>query len=116
MCLDVLRAMGRSPESVDAFFDEIALARGGDARLDAFVAALRRDLGDFEHIETRARRLVERLALAFQGSLLVRHADGPVADAFCGSRLTGDYGLALGTLPPGGDFAAIIEHACPHVG
>jgi len=113
MCLDVLRAMGRSPEAVEAFFDEIARARGGDARLDAFVVGLRAELTDFSNLEIRARRLVERLALAFQGSLLVRHAEHAVADVFCGSRLTGDHGLALGTLPPGGDFASIIEAARP---
>ena len=116
MCLDVLRAMGRSPEAVDAFFEEIALARGGDARLDAFAVALRAELADFSHLEIRARRLVERLALAFQASLLVRHAEHAVADVFCGSRLTGDHGLALGTLPPGGDFAAIVEGARPQLG
>ncbi len=116
MCLDVLRAMGRSPEAVDAFFDEIALARGGDARLDRFVTDLRTELADFSNLEVRARRLVERLALAFQGSLLVRHAADAVADVFCGSRLTGDYGLALGTLPPGGDFASIAEAARPQIG
>jgi putative acyl-CoA dehydrogenase len=116
MCLDVLRAMGRSPESVEAFFDEIALARGGDARLDAFVGRLRQELADFSAIETRARRLVEGLALAFQASLLVRHSEPAVAEAFCASRLGGDHGLALGTLPPGLDYAAIIERARPQVG
>jgi putative acyl-CoA dehydrogenase len=116
MCLDVLRAMGRSPESVEAFFDEIAPARGGDARLDSFVGRLRDELADFSAIETRARRLVEGLALAFQGSLLVRHSEPAVADAFCASRLGGDHGLALGTLPTGIDFPSIIERARPHVG
>jgi putative acyl-CoA dehydrogenase len=116
MCLDVLRAMGRSPESVAAFFDEIALARGADRRLDAYVAALQKDLGDFDAVETRARRLVERLALAFQASLLVRHSPPAVADAFCGARLAGDAGLALGTLAPRADFAEIIERARPQVG
>ena len=67
------------------------------------------------NLETRARRLVERLALAFQASLLVRHADHAAADAFCGSRLTGDHGIALGTLPPA-DFTSIIDHARPSLG
>jgi hypothetical protein len=116
MCLDVLRAMGRSPESVEAFFGELALARGGDARLDAFVATLADELRDFEAIETRARRLVERMALAFQGALLVRSGDPAVADTFCASRLAGDRGLAFGRLPVATDSERIIARARPRVG
>jgi putative acyl-CoA dehydrogenase len=113
ICLDVLRAMGREPESVEAFFAEVGRAGGRDPRLDAFVTALSAELRDFTAIETRARRLVERLALALQGSLLLRHGDPAVAEAFCASRLAGDRGLAFGTLPPGVDFVRIIERARP---
>jgi putative acyl-CoA dehydrogenase len=113
MALDVLRAMARGPEVVDAFFAEVGLAHGMDGRLDAHVARLREDLGHFDAIETRARRLVERLALALQGALLVRHGAPAVADAFCASRLGGDHGLAFGTLPAGLDHEAIIERAQP---
>jgi putative acyl-CoA dehydrogenase len=114
MCLDVFRAMGRSPEAVDAFFDEIGLARGADRRLDAFAEALRTDLRRGSIEESRARHLVERMALALQGALLLRHGDPAVADVFCASRLAGERGLALGTLAPRRDFAAIIERASPH--
>ena len=116
ICLDVLRAMGRSPEAVEAFFAEVALADGADARLDGFVETLRRELTDFSALEHRARRLVERMALALQGSLLVRHGHPAVADAFCASRLAGDHGLAFGTLPPGIDCATIVERARPETG
>jgi len=116
MCLDVLRAMGRDRESVDAFFDEIGLAAGADRRLDGFANALRDELGDPAAIEHRARRIVERMALALQGSLLVRHSDPAVADAFCASRLGGDRGLAFGTLPVGVDCAKIVARARPAVG
>jgi putative acyl-CoA dehydrogenase len=115
MCLDVLRAMSRGPEVVDAFFAELEVARGADRRLDAFVSQLRDELGDFTAIETRARRLVERMALALQGALLVRHGDPAVADAFAASRLAGDRGLAFGTLPAGIDFERIIARARPTV-
>jgi putative acyl-CoA dehydrogenase len=108
--------MGRSPESVEAFFGELALARGGDARLDAFVATLADELRDFDDVETRARRLVERMALAFQGSLLVRSGDSAVADAFCASRLAGDHGMAFGTLPVATDSERIIARARPRIG
>ena len=90
--------------------------RGADARLDGFVETLRRELTDFAALEHRARRLVERMALALQGSLLVRHGHPAVADAFCASRLAGDHGLAFGTLPPGIDCATIVERARPETG
>ncbi|MGH7790178.1 MAG: acyl-CoA dehydrogenase family protein [Candidatus Binatia bacterium] len=109
MCLDVLRALARGPEVVDAFFAEVERASGAEPRLEAFVAALRRDLSDFDAIETRARSLVERLALALQASLLVRHAEPAVADAFCASRLAGAHGLAFGTLPAGLELGRIVE-------
>jgi putative acyl-CoA dehydrogenase len=113
ICLDVLRAMARGPEVIEAFFAELDEGRGGDRRLDEYVGALRRDLGDFDAIETRARSLVERMALALQAALLVRHGDRAVADAFCGSRLAGQHGLAFGTLPAGVDSARIIDRARP---
>jgi putative acyl-CoA dehydrogenase len=113
ICLDVLRAMAHGPEVVDALFDEIGRARGADGRLDAFVAAVRDDLGHFDDIEVRARRVVERLAVALEGSLLVRHGDAAVAEAFCASRLADDRGLAFGTLPAGLDFGRIVERARP---
>jgi putative acyl-CoA dehydrogenase len=116
IALDVLRALRAGPEGLDAFFGEIALAGGGDARLDACVDALHRELRDPAHLEQRARRIVERLALALQGSLLVRHGHPAVAEAFCASRLAGDHGLAFGTLPPGIDCGSIIERARPDPG
>ncbi len=116
MALDVLRALSRSPEVLTSFLDELGEAAGADARLDAFVAALGDELADVEAIELRARRVVERMALALQGSLLVRHAPPAVADAFCAARLTGDGGLQYGTLPAGVDVDAIVERHTPPPG
>ncbi|WP_037359597.1 acyl-CoA dehydrogenase family protein [Amycolatopsis orientalis] len=109
--LDALRAMGRQPESVAAFFAEVELAAGGDARLDDAVDRLKKDLSDVDDLEFRARRVVESMALVLQGSLLVRHAPRAVADAFCGTRFGGDWGVAFGTLPAGTDTSAIIARA-----
>ncbi len=114
--LDVLRAMARQPQAVEAFFVEVDRGAGADRRLDAAVAGLRKELaglGDPDAMAYGARRLVERLALVFQGSLLVRHGNPAVADAFCASRLDGDRGLAFGTLPAGLDTASIIERSGP---
>jgi putative acyl-CoA dehydrogenase len=113
--LDVLRAMVRTPAAVEAFFDELALAQGAEPRLDDYVRSLQAELTDLADIEFRARRVVERMALALQGSILVRHGDPAVADAFCATRLAGDHGRALGTLPPGVDARAIVERHRPQL-
>ncbi|MCX0247087.1 acyl-CoA dehydrogenase family protein [Streptomyces drozdowiczii] len=107
--LDLLRALAREPESLDAFRAEVEAASGADRRLDAAWRELRGELVLTEDAPLRARRLIERAALVLQGSLLVRHAPTAVADAFCASRLAGDRGLAFGTLAPDTDFAGLLE-------
>ncbi|MEV1024839.1 acyl-CoA dehydrogenase family protein [Streptomyces sp. NPDC050264] len=111
--LDVLRALQREPAAFNAFLLEVGTTRGADHRLDAAVKDLLTELGDLDGIEARARRLVERIALVLQGSLLVRYAPADVADAFCASRLGGDRGAAFGTLPHTLGFAEIVERARP---
>jgi putative acyl-CoA dehydrogenase len=109
-CLDVLRAMIKEPAALEAFFAEVAEGAAQEPRLAAFADSVRAEVpGEVATIEPRARRIVERMALALQGSLLVRYGDPAVADAFVASRLSGDWGQAFGTLPPGLDFAAIID-------
>ncbi|MFH9979371.1 acyl-CoA dehydrogenase family protein [Streptomyces sp. NPDC017179] len=107
--LDVLRALGREPGTTEALFTELDLAQGADARLDAAVDRLRAGLG--EASPAGARRLVELMALTLQASLLVRHAPPAVADAFCATRLGGDWGHSFGTLPDSADVDAILERA-----
>jgi putative acyl-CoA dehydrogenase len=113
MSLDVLRALARTPRSLEVFFDELHLADGADSRLDARVRELGREFAEPETLETRARRVVEGMALCLQGSLLVRNAPAAVADAFCASRLNRDGGLEYGTLPAGSDFEGIIARGRP---
>jgi putative acyl-CoA dehydrogenase len=113
ICLDVLRAMAKDPRGVEALLREVEEGAGGDRRLDAYLAGLKAEVRNASEFEPRARRLVERMAVALQAALLVRHAPAPVADAFCASRLAGDWGRAFGTLPSGVDFAAIIARALP---
>jgi putative acyl-CoA dehydrogenase len=112
MSLDVLRALGREPDGAPAFLAECDLARGADRRLDAALDALPRTLADLSGPDGPwlARRAVEALAVAFEASLLVRHAPPVVADAFCAARLD-DGGRAYGTLPRGVDGAAIVARA-----
>lgn len=111
ICLDVLRSLQREPNSAQAFLDEVAKGRGADRRLDAAVDRLKDELADQSELESRARRLSERMVLALQGTLLIRHAPAAVADAFCASRLGGDWGGAFGTLPSGTAFDAITARA-----
>jgi putative acyl-CoA dehydrogenase len=111
--LDVLRAMDREPESIAAFLAEVELAKGSDARLDRAVTDLKAELANAAEDEIRARRVVERMAVALQGSLLIRFGAPAVANAFCASRLEGDWGHSLGTLPHDAKFASIVERHRP---
>jgi putative acyl-CoA dehydrogenase len=111
IALDVLRALGRSSDTLAAVSAEIELARGADSRFDDAVKRLHAELGDPDQLPLRARRIAGLLALCLQGSLLLRHAPAPVADAFCASRLGGDWGAVLGTLPTGAAAPSIVERA-----
>ncbi|KPQ21544.1 MULTISPECIES: isovaleryl-CoA dehydrogenase [unclassified Halomonas] len=112
-CLDILRAIEKQPEVLDAYFAELAKAQGADAHLDRFIHQLQRSMQDTQALQYRARQLADGMALAIQGALLVQHAPAFVADAFCAGRLTERSGLSTGTLPTGLDCAAIIERAQP---
>jgi len=114
-CLDVLRAMAKTPEVVDAFFAELRLAQGQNTLLDQHVRDLGKEFADPADLQYRARHVVERMALALQASLLVRGAPAFVADAFCASRLAPEGSFNYGALPRGVDVQAIIERATPRV-
>src|SRR5579883_429289 len=114
MCLDVLRAIERTPRATDVLAQELAEGAAADARMKAFVADLMRRLASpARHDEAQARRLTCDLALALQASLLLRHAPSGVAEAFCAARLVGEGGGVFGALPPGIDLRAIVERAAP---
>jgi putative acyl-CoA dehydrogenase len=116
--LDVLRALAREPEALDAWITEVGLARGGDARLDQAIddtlALLGTMLGDPAALEVGARRLAGRMAAVLQGSLLVRFSPAEVADVFCASRLGTSYDGTFGALD-GGDLRGIVDRATPRV-
>lgn len=114
-CLDVLRALSKTPAVMDAFYTEINEAQGAHALLDRYVADLAIQLKDSRKFEYRARDVVGRMALALQASLLVRHAPSFISDAFCESRLAQVGQHNYGALSPGADTAAIIERATPKI-
>lgn len=116
ICLDVLRAMDHDPEVLEPVFADIALARGQNAHLDRTADWLRSATADRTQMEPMARRIVEKLAVCLQASLLLRHSTPAVADAFCASRLGGDWGQAFGTLNASVPFAGIIARAWGEAG
>jgi putative acyl-CoA dehydrogenase len=101
IALDVVRALAGGSGALDAFMAELELGRGSHRVLDAAIDRLGQDLAGNSDPEASARRLVEAMALAWGGSLVVRHGDAAVADAFVASRLGGDHGGLYGTLAPG---------------
>ena len=114
ICLDVLRSVAREPASLTALLQEIGLGASGNAHLTAMRDRLARAFSDRSSLESRARRLVEMAATALQASLMLRHADARAAEAFCASRLGGDWGHVPGTLPAGTACAALIERLDIH--
>jgi putative acyl-CoA dehydrogenase len=102
--LDALRTIKKEPESLERVMAEILLAR--DPRIEKFAARIGTNFS-----ESEGRRLAERLALAIEASLLVRFSPPAVADAFCASRLEGDFGGAFGTLGKGAGIEEVIAAA-----
>ncbi|RLT99968.1 MAG: isovaleryl-CoA dehydrogenase [Ketobacter sp.] len=114
-CLDMLRAMSRTPGSLEALFAEIDEAKGINKQFDSFVVTTKNLFTDLSDVEYRARGLVEHLALSLQASVLLRADNETVADAYCASRLqTGSHQM-YGTIPKGVDCQAIIQRAQPQV-
>lgn len=118
--LDVLRALSREPDVLDAWITEVGLARGADATLDRAIADTLATLGTAlsaagtVELERGARRLAARMAAVLQGSLLVRFAPPEVADIFCASRLGASYDGVYGALESG-DLRAVVDRTIPHL-
>ena len=113
IALDVLRALSREPAVSDALQATLREASGADARFDAAVTALERELATNLDDVASSRRIAQQVTLTVQAALLIRHAPNAVADAFCASRLVerSFAGAAFGTLPVGVDAAAIVARA-----
>ncbi|MDX3884619.1 MAG: acyl-CoA dehydrogenase family protein [Sphingomonas sp.] len=107
IALDVLRAIAREPESVEALHAFLHAARGHDAAYDRWIDGIAFSGLD----EAGARLQVERLALAAQAALLIGRGS-PVADAFCRLRLH-PRGAAYGAFDAAIDARSIIDRAMP---
>lgn len=112
ICLDVLRALAREPQTAEALFAELDTAKGAYAELDRAIAKAKASLD--ATTEPQARRLVENLALALQGALLARHAPSAVADAFVATRLGDEPWRTYGAFEATIDERAIIARAMPN--
>jgi putative acyl-CoA dehydrogenase len=124
ICLDVLRTLAREPASLDALIEEIRLGAGADARSKKFISEVESSLrkhaqrivqGSGTDSEREARRLVEKAALALQASLLIRHGQSAIAEAFCSSRIAGDGGHTFGTLPEALNLKLIVDRVSENV-
>lgn len=111
MCLDVLRALGKNPRTADALMAELAQAQGRNAHFDAHLQRFSAALRDTDAQQSRARALTHDLVLALQAALLLRHAPEPIAQAFCASRLGGEWGGGFGTLSKATDFDLLLSRA-----
>ncbi|WP_374360037.1 isovaleryl-CoA dehydrogenase [Pseudoduganella danionis] len=108
MCLDLLRALGKTPAARAALAAELALAGEADADFSAYRAAL---LADMQCSEAGARLLAERIVLAVQAGLLLRHAPAYVSSAFIASRISCAPGGAYGRLPENVAYGQILARA-----
>ncbi|PCH97985.1 MAG: DNA alkylation response protein [Gammaproteobacteria bacterium] len=110
-CLDVLRAINKDPESLDAVFSLVNQARGEHALLDQAINALPEMFVDKATLEYRARAITEHLALTMQAAILVQNGNALISDAFIQARFGNTNGHVYGTLATGIDCQAIIERA-----
>ena len=110
-CLDVLRALNKEPETRDALFAELQKSAGKNLHFDAELSLLAGRFDDTATLEFRSRYVIERLALMLQASILLSSDNTKVAEAFCRSRLTGEHGLAFGTLSPDAPIDLLIKRA-----
>ena len=111
MVLDLLRAL-RQGDAVAALLHELASAKGAHPALDRMTAALPARIEGMAN-ESEARRLAQDVALAVQGALLCQSAPVEVFDAFCESRIAGNWGHTFGTLAADTHFESIIARAMP---
>jgi putative acyl-CoA dehydrogenase len=114
IALDVLRAIGREPESLEAVIAEIARAKGAHPAFDRHVELLEQWFEPGALAEARARAFAEDMALALQAAALRQIAPDRTFEAFCGLRLDPDNrSLAYGAITAPLDARAIIDRASP---
>lgn len=112
-CLDILRAIEKQPNVLDAYFMELQKAQGANRHFDTFLNGIKSEFTDTNTLQYRGRTIADKMALGLQAALLLQHSTSNVADAFCLSRLASNGGSNYGTMPTGVNCAAIVERAAP---
>jgi putative acyl-CoA dehydrogenase len=115
VCLDVVRAVRKEPDAVDALLAGLSDARATHADYDRHCVRLEQLMRSAPDDPGGARRLAEGIALAAAAAELIRHAPDFVADAYCASRLACDSfaGMSFGSLPQSVDARRIAARAAP---
>lgn len=112
MALDVLRALNRDDLAGKVVIKEIKSVYGLDSRLDDLCDNLELFLKQKDKLEVNMRSITQMMALGLQGSLLIKYSEKEVAEAFCASRLSGQFSGAFGSLPSSTNFGSIITRSC----
>src|ERR1700723_1495139 len=116
MCLDVLRAFGRSNAAREVVLEELASARGRhpqyDAAFERFAAGL--EAGGFK--EAAPRRFTQSFVTLMQAAILLTGASGApsraAAEGFCATRLRqSGWGAVFGASDAQADIEAILSRA-----
>lgn len=99
MCLDVLRAIQREPESMQVLLQSFADIAKKQPLLQAELQQLLQLFQQTpEQLQFMARSLVSRLVILAQASLLQQYAPAFIADAFIQSRYQAFHGRVVGML------------------
>ena len=106
-CLDVLRAIQKSPKVLEVFMNELELATANNPHYDVFLDRLKQQLPGLAAFN--ARKITEMLALGMQAAQLILHGDSTTANAFCQARLQGNSTLMFGSLEDSALAEAVLD-------
>lgn len=113
ICLDILRLLKSSPESLEAYLSFMHETKGSNKHLDAALEKVEKELLKTnmspDMLERHARTLTTQLAMCLQAGLLVRRLPQAVSDAFCASRLGPNRGSIFGDLPMDVDANTLLK-------
>lgn len=108
-CLDLLRVLNKEPDTLTALFAEFEQARGKNTLFDRYLDNLLKYFADQSALQSRARQLMEQLALAWQAATLLSYGEDWIAGAFIQARLSQQGFHQYGTLPASVDMKAIVD-------